>query len=629
MDNTKARRAITWLVAPFAAIAAIIAIAAILIAIFGWNWAKGPIQRIVYERTGRALVIGGDLTVKLGWPIAQVRANNVTFANPTWASQPQMLLLAAGTADVSLSELLHAKLVVPVVDLTEPIVNLEISPTRQKNWLLDKNQSNEEAHAFIGKITLKQGQLNFLEPSIKTKVQLDLSTPDASTGNLAFKAGGLYKGLRLIANGKGGPAIAIRDETNPYPLAVRGSVDQTSFEIKGQITSLVKFSAVDLQLQLRGDSLGQLYPLIGVRFPATRPYTTAGQLVRDGTTWRYNKFDGKVGRSDIAGDLQVDVVGNRPTLKGNVTSQQLAFEDLGPPIGAGPSKPQATSGTQRRVLPDIPFNPESWNTFDADVTFKAVRIIRDEALPLDQLTTKMQMRNAVLTLSPLDFSAAGGQIKSVVTLDGSDGNIKANATIKVQNLSIAKLFPTVPLAQSSIGQLNGQVQFTGNGNSVAKMLATADGNARMVVGKGEISNLLMEKVGLHLIEILQLTLAGDKTVALNCVVADFGVKQGVMTSRKLVLDTAVTTVVGDGQIDLGRETLDLRFVPKTRRTSLISLRSPISITGPLNAPTASLNAGRIIARGTGAILLGLINPLLALVPLIDPGPGVASECTSK
>lgn len=618
-----------WLATPLVVSAAIILAAIVFIAIFGWNWARSPIQRVVYERTGRVLMIAGDFTVKPRWPITEVRANTVTFANPIWASQPQMLVLAAATVDVDLRELFLRKLVFPKVKLTEPTINLEKSVTGQKNWLLDKTQNDEQAHAFIGQIALDKGHVDFLESTVKTHVQIDLSTPDPNTGNIAFKAAGVYKGASVLANGIGGPVLAIRDETNPYSLDVRGSIDRTNFQAKGEVTSLIKFSAVNLQLQLHGENLAHLYPLIGVRFPATRPYTTSGQLIHDSAGWRYEKFTGKVGRSDIAGNLQVEIVGQKPTLTGNVTSQQLAFEDLGPPIGASQSKTQAVLATKQRILPDLPFNPESWNGFDADVTFKAVRILRDEALPLDQLVTRMQMRNAVLTLSPLDFSAAGGQIKTIVMLDGSKGNIKANATMKLQNLSLAKLFPTVAVAQSSVGQLNGQVEFSGNGNTVAKMLATANGNARLVVGKGEVSKLLMEQMGLHLIEILQLTLVGDKTVALNCVVADFGVKQGVMTSRKLVLDTEVTTVVGDGQIDLSRETLDLTLVPKTRRTSLISLRSPISIKGTLNAPTASLNTGRILARGTGAIALGLINPLLALVPLIDPGPGIANECASK
>ena len=109
------KRLAVWLAAPFAVLAAIIASIVVLIAIYGWNWARGPIQRAVYSQTGRVLTISGDLIVKPRWPVAQVQASDVTFANPAWASQPQMLDLAAGTVDIDLRELLSRKWALPVV----------------------------------------------------------------------------------------------------------------------------------------------------------------------------------------------------------------------------------------------------------------------------------------------------------------------------------------------------------------------------------------------------------------------------------------------------------------------------------------------------------------------------------
>ena len=59
---------------------------------------------------------------------------------------------------------------------------------------------------------------------------------------------------------------------------------------------------------------------------------------------------------------------------------------------------------------------------------------------------------------------------------------------------------------------------------------------------------------------------------------------------------------------------------------MIALRSPIHIRGSFAKPSLDVDRGRIAARGVGAIVLGLVNPLLALVPLLDAGPGVESGC---
>ena len=231
-----------------------------------------------------------------------------------------------------------------------------------------------------------------------------------------------------------------------------------------------------------------------------------------------------------------------------------------------------------------------------------------------------------MSLDPLDFGFAGGHLKSVITLDGSKDPIQARAKIAARKLQLAKLFPTVDLSKASIGEVNGEFDLAGSGNSVGRMLATSNGRAGLLVANGEISELLMQQMGLHLMEMLQLKLSGDRRIKLRCGVADFAVKAGVMQANALILDTEVTTVLGSGSVDLGHETLDLTLAPKTRRFSPVALRGPIYVRGTFSNPKVDLDIPRIAARGAGALLLGLVNPLLVLLPLIEPGPGVDPEC---
>ena len=137
---------------------------------------------------------------------------------------------------------------------------------------------------------------------------------------------------------------------------------------------------------------------------------------------------------------------------------------------------------------------------------------------------------------------------------------------------------------------------------------------------------MMEKAGLHLWEILELNLTGDRQVKLRCAVADFDVKQGRMQAQALVFDTAVTTIIGSGSLDLGREQIDITLNQKTKNTSPLALRSPIYVRGSFVKPEVAVDKGRVATRALGALMLGLVNPLLTLLPLIDAGPGQDSDC---
>ena len=125
---------------------------------------------------------------------------------------------------------------------------------------------------------------------------------------------------------------------------------------------------------------------------------------------------------------------------------------------------------------------------------------------------------------------------------------------------------------------------------------------------------------------LMLKMTGDKLVKLRCAVADFTVKNGIMHADALIFDTEITTIVATGSIDLGQEKLDLTLNQKTKNTSPVALRSPIYVRGSFANPDAEVDKGRVAARAVGAIALGILNPLLMLIPLIDAGPGKDSDC---
>lgn len=676
-------RPLKWILA---ILALLVLLALLFVLLFDWNWLRGPIMRKVSEDTGRQLVIRGDLDVRLGWPLFRVDVADVTFANPAWASQRQMIEVKRVDFSLDIARLLGRRISLPDVRLTEPRIHLEIAPDGRKNWLLDKEQKDEDTRIPIGRLTVDRGRLAFDEPAAGTHLLAEVSTRNAvdrgaDTGIL-FSVGGHYKKQPLRAGGSGGPVLALEDESRPYPLAVEASIGRTAMAAKGHVTNLRQLSALDMQIALRGESLVLLYPLIGIALPETPAYSTRGRLLHKDRMWRYENFSGRMGKSDIAGTLQVDPGAQRPFLHGALKTHLLDFADLGPLIGtrsteeaaevepalqenasaagfrktaaaagnaAGPANEKTpgrqpppaknkgknggkdlsgdgTGGKGGRVLPRVPYKQDRWSSVDADVRVEAEHIRHDRALPIDNLSTRIVMRDSVLKLDPLDFGVAGGHLAGTVTLDGTQDPIAARVKMQAKKLVLAKMFPKADLNKASVGHINGQIDLAGSGDAVAEMLANADGKMTLIIAGGEVSKLMMEMINLHLLEILQLKLAGDQIIHINCGIADFSVRSGTMRTNLLLLDTDITSLFGDGTVDLRNERLDMTINQKPKKTSLVSLRSPIHLRGPFNDPDVQLDKTRMATRGLGAIALGVLNPLLALIPLFDPETGFENEC---
>lgn len=103
----------------------------LLIALWDWNWFKGPVERAVQAKTGREFHINGDLDVDLG-RTTTIRADRLTFANATWAKTPQMASADRAEIAIRVWPLLRGQVHIPEVRLTRPDLLLETGPARTR-----------------------------------------------------------------------------------------------------------------------------------------------------------------------------------------------------------------------------------------------------------------------------------------------------------------------------------------------------------------------------------------------------------------------------------------------------------------------------------------------------------------
>ena len=107
--------------------------------VFDWSWIKGYVVRKASEALGRTVVVEGALDVDWSWtPL--IRAEQVRVANAAWSKEPYMLDIRRLTCRIDLHALLQGRLVLPMIELVEPVVRLETSEQGEANWTVQPNQ---------------------------------------------------------------------------------------------------------------------------------------------------------------------------------------------------------------------------------------------------------------------------------------------------------------------------------------------------------------------------------------------------------------------------------------------------------------------------------------------------------
>ena len=647
LQSTRVR----WL----AGIAALLLVIIVCIIFFPWNVLREPINRYVSTQLGRRFEISRHLDVRLG-RTTTVIADGVEIANPQWADKPLLLKATSAEFDIHVWPLLFGKVQIPRIFLKNPQLGLQAESDGRRTWALARDTSDAGAVPDIGSLLVDKGTLSYIDSAQDANVDVQFSIAAESPGDLPldFKAAGQWKGKKVTADGRTGGVLKLsKNMEGSFPLQVQALVGLTSLKLNGTLTDLSELSGVDVSFDMQGRNLDELYQYTGVVLPSTPPYKVRGKLLRQGKAWVASQMQGTLGSSDVSGALTFDQSAEVARLTGKLQSKLLDFEDLAPVIGLppstrksgvkkSPSSPQAEQSRQSapgsaapksspanasgRVLPTAVLDLAKLKSMNADVTYSAASIRHVKELPLDKGSVHVVLKSGVLQLDPISLGVAGGTIAGAIKIDSNLAPAAFNARLDVRGARLNQLFPTIETTKSSLGKVSGKFDLSGRGNSAAQMLGGASGDVAMLMGRGEISNILLEFMGLDGGEIIKFLVRGDRNVQLRCAVAAFDVKQGVMTSRAIVLDTSDTVINGSGRVSFADETLDLVLNPAPKDFSILSFRSPLKIGGTFAAPTAFPDKTALAGRAGIALALAAINPLLALAATVETGPGEDADC---
>lgn len=447
---------------------------------------------------------------------------------------------------------------------------------------------------------------------------------------LQLSATGRYRDLPLKAELRSSgvlPGVGEAVGDTPVTLKLDATVGRATLSFHGN--ALAALQGYAGRFTLKGPSLAAVGDPFGVTLPTTAAFATEGGIVKVGAQWRVWLAEATVGASRLGGRFVFDTGGARPRLTGELGGKRLALVDLGPVVGATPAG-TARPGGARKLLPDRAFDLPSLRAMDADVAIDIAEVDLNTRLlePLRPLRGQLTLAGGVLSLSELDARTAGGQLGGTLRLDGRGARALWDADLRWSGVRLERWIRQVRADDAPpyvSGRLDGRATLQGEGRSTAEILAGLKGALRTELRGGSVSHLAIEAAGLDLAQSLGVLLRGDEALPVRCAVADLVAAKGVLSPRLVVIDTSDSTVWVDGTLSLASETLDLRAMVSPKDFSPLALRAPLRVRGSFAAPEVSVEQGEVGLKLAASLLLGLLNPLAALLPLLDPGDAADAQ----
>ena len=651
---------------PYAVAAALLAMfaAVALGEVLGWPFLGAPVQRFLSERLERRVVLsdggGADTDPNVVHDDAfrvrfigglRLRATQLEIAAPAWSSAPHLLMARDVELDLAYTDLWRARrgqrLRIERLHARTLDGYLERAADGRASWQFgtQEHAAPDEPPALPrwGRLQVGSGLLRYRDVPLAIDVQARLSLDgDAATAllpsgqRLQVHASGQVRKLPvkidLVALGVL-PWAAGDVATAPVPVSVDAIVGRAHLVFKGTTTDALHLGDLAGRYSLKGPSLAAVGDVVGVTLPTTAAFRMDGLLTRQTDTWRVVVNDATIGSSRLNGAFVYAAGRSVPLLSGRLGGTRLMLVDLGPVVGTTPALPAAAVGaaaptapTRRpgKVLPNRPFDLPTLRAMDANVLVDIANVDLNTNLlaPLQPLRGHLQLAGGVLTLRELEARTAQGRMTGELALDGRTEQALWSSDLRWEGVQLERWIRQTRADGAPpyvTGKLSGRATLAGQGRSTAEILASLKGQVRTELRGGSVSHLVIEAAGLDIAQSLGVLLKGDDALPVTCAVADLAADGGVLRTRVVVLDTTDSTIWIEGSLSMASEALDLRAVVSPKDKSPLTLRTPLRVSGSFADPVVSLEKGAIATKLAASFALALLNPLAALLPLIDMG----------
>ncbi|MCD6681675.1 MAG: AsmA family protein [Burkholderiaceae bacterium] len=658
------------LLAVLGAIVAVLVLAIGVCEWLGWPFLRGPIENLIEKQVKRDVSFGDDFRLSL---FGGLRLSSDSFS----IGPPSDLPSGAPSEFVQANDvelkLPYSTLIGPLRGSQEPLrvtslsvaqlsANLWRGEDGKANWIFGSGEESGKPIVLpqFERLVVREGRIRVDDAPSSVHAVVDLSTEEGALAGekagLKASARGTYKGrpLRAQLTSSGLLPLAQSAADKPLPMTLKVEARGAALDFEGQAADVLHLGSLRGDFALSGPTLAVVGDTIGLTLPNTPAFDMKGKVRKSELVWEADIDSFSVGDSKLSGEFTYDPQKQPPLLSGALRGDRLVLADLAPAVGAPPNadegskangkaapKAKAKDAKNRAkagngdVLPERSFDIPSLKTMNAsvEIDLKRLDLPSDALRSVAPLHAQLTLDDGVLKLDRLSATTADGQVRGVLSLDSNRQPPLWTADLGWSKVDLAKW---ITLRNSDTkeakpqpyitGTLFGKAKVDGSGRSTAQILGSLDGQAFLWIRDGTLSHLLVEALGLDIAQGLGLLVVGDDPLPLKCAVAQLKAEDGLVKSEVVLLDTPDSTVLVDGSVSLAKERLNLTLRARPKDFSPLTVRAPVHITGSFEHPDIAPDAKTLGLKAAAAALLAAINPLAALIPLMDPADPATRQC---
>jgi uncharacterized protein involved in outer membrane biogenesis len=532
-----------------------------------------------------------------------LEVQEVRLASPDWGSKPDMIRVGHLKATINLGALFQGVMRFENLRVEDLAVLLERDAQHVGNWRfkgagtkpasrggLAVVPANRTQFPTLIDFALRRGEVIYRTSSGGTlTIRFDdaqISAPD-DDAPAKLVIDGAYNGtkLRLIADTES--FARMRDDSAPFGAKISIASPSGTLDLDGTLVEPVDFEGVHGALRIAAPKLGAFLKIFGADLPADFALKLAGTLDKQGDNWQVAQATGDVAGNAFRGTVALAEGGrgqpDRIAL--DLAFPRLDLVQITP--RDSPSRDPGAKPTNWRETDFLALRPDEkpGATLEARVTAK--ELIRG-ATRLPDFAVQGRLNPGEIVVRKLGFAFAGGRIESTARVKAIPGGSRIEATANMLGADAEQVLQLLGIEGMLAGPIDGSVTLELAGPTMQAALPSSRGQAVLSMANGRVAVEIIEKAALDLRALFR---KREGWSELSCVLGVVDLRNGVATISPLRLRTSNTTLLAGGRMNLLDETIDMTLKATGAGPSLLALKAPIGIKGPLAKPRVALLAG--------------------------------------
>ncbi len=374
------------------------------------------------------------------------------------------------------------------------------------------------------------------------------------------------------------------------PISIKMETSGTVVDFAGSLALPVSSRNISLGLKLKGEKLNSLDELMGVSLPPLGPYSLKADFAMDEQTYDLSDLEIRLGESRLQGAMKVDMAGNKPHAEVRLISSLLQLDDFdthgwsleGETVSG---EEQESSMADKAGKHDIDrteqaalLSREILRSFDARLMIELQKVMSGRDM-LGSGNLEAGLQDGLLRIEPLQLKFADGSANMEFFYHPTDTAVDIHLALNVSRLDVGIIARRFKPDTRMGGRLSLDILLDAVTPRLNELMANGAGHFDLDFEPRNFNAGLVDLWAVNLLSALSKKVDKGNSSVINCVVASFGMKHGVMNDRVMFMDTTRMSVEGTAMINFRDHTLDIKAVPSAKKPEFFSLATPVTVKG--------------------------------------------------